>query len=228
VLFRSIASASWDKTVRLWNAETYEQLAILKGHSDLVQEIAFLSDGVRLLSRSADKSIQIWDIRTKKPLFILTAPATIQCLALSSEGNKVIYGYQDKFVAWNIEEYSDPQVFSGHNGKILCCCCSPDGSKAVSGSEDARLRLWNVYNPNGQSLALKGHSGPVLSCQFSPDGTKLVSGSLDSTLRVWDIDGSLRNEYWVGSPVRSVAWHPKGKLIAAGDDNGNMNLLETK
>jgi NACHT domain- and WD repeat-containing protein len=224
----TIASASWDKTVRLWNAETYEQLAILKGHSDIVQEIAFLSDGVRLLSRSADKSIQIWDIRTKKPLFILTAPATIQCLALSSEGNKVIYGYQDKFVAWNIEEYSDPQVFSGHNGKILCCCCSPDGSKAVSGSEDARLRLWNVYNPNGQSLALKGHSGPVLSCQFSPDGTKLVSGSLDSTLRVWDIDGSLRNEYWVGSPVRSVAWHPKGKLIAAGDDNGNMNLLETK
>jgi dipeptidyl aminopeptidase/acylaminoacyl peptidase len=59
---KRLASASWDNTVRLWNAENGQPLDTpLKGHEAPVLNVAFSSDGKRLASASMDSSVQIWD-----------------------------------------------------------------------------------------------------------------------------------------------------------------------
>jgi uncharacterized protein with WD repeat len=57
-----VVSASYDKTVRIWNAATGEPEAELKGHSEAVQSAVFSPDGTHVVSASYDKTVRIWNI----------------------------------------------------------------------------------------------------------------------------------------------------------------------
>ena len=66
---KRIVSGSFDKTIRLWDAETGEPLrAPLEGHQDWVLSVAFSPDGKRIVSGSFDKTIRMWDSETGEPL----------------------------------------------------------------------------------------------------------------------------------------------------------------
>jgi WD40 repeat protein len=64
-----LASASYDTTVRLWNADTGQPLGDpLTGHTDAVLGVAFSPDGHRLASASSDQTVRLWDTDTGKPI----------------------------------------------------------------------------------------------------------------------------------------------------------------
>ena len=78
------------------------------------------------------------------------------------------------------------QILQGHLGEVTSVNLTPDGSRAVSGSRDRTLRIWDLQS--GQCLhILEGHSGEVTGVSLTPDGSRAVSGSRDHTLRVWDL-----------------------------------------
>ena len=70
-----LASASHDKTVKIWDTATGKELFALKGHADGVRSVAFSPDGQRLASASDDKTVKIWDSATGKELFALKGHA---------------------------------------------------------------------------------------------------------------------------------------------------------
>src|SRR5262249_3757286 len=63
---KTLASASNDKTVRLWDVTTAKERASLQGHTGLVYAVAFSPDGKTLASASDDKTVKLWDVTTGK------------------------------------------------------------------------------------------------------------------------------------------------------------------
>ena len=64
---------------------------------------------------------------------------------------------------------------------------TPDGRRAVSGSRDRTLRVWDLES--GQTVrTLEGHAKAVTAVAVTPDGCRAVSASYDWTLRMWDLE----------------------------------------
>jgi WD40 repeat protein len=56
-----VATASTDRTVRVWDRATGQELLRLKGHTGTVSGIRFSPDGLRLISVAAGRQVRVWD-----------------------------------------------------------------------------------------------------------------------------------------------------------------------
>jgi serine/threonine protein kinase/WD40 repeat protein len=78
-------------------------------------------------------------------------------------------------------------ALAGHTDTIWSVALSPDGTRALSGSEDNTIRLWDLTK-HEELRTIKGHRGVINAVAFLPDGHRAVSGSDDKTLRLWNLD----------------------------------------
>jgi WD40 repeat protein len=67
---KRLVSGSEDRTLRIWEAQTGQQLLTLKGHTDWVWSVAFSHDGKRIVSGSADGTLKVWDTQTSQQLLM--------------------------------------------------------------------------------------------------------------------------------------------------------------
>jgi WD40 repeat protein len=97
-----VASASWDKTVRLWEAATGRHRSTLEGHSDWVGAVAFSPDGQLVASASRDKTVRLWEAATGRHRSTLEGHSLyVSAVAFSPDGQLVASAsYDDTVRLW--------------------------------------------------------------------------------------------------------------------------------
>jgi serine/threonine protein kinase len=118
------------------------------------------------------------------------------------------------------------RVLAGHSGPVRAIAVTPDGSRAVSGSDDQTLRCWDLQT--GQTAqVLRGHTGPVTGVAVTPDGNHAVSASEDKTLRIWDLQtGQARVLTGHTDEVDSVAMLPGGRRFVSASHDGELRIWD--
>jgi WD40 repeat protein len=235
-----LASASYDKTIRLWDVSSHKEIAILEGHTDTghtghtdtIWRVAFSPDGKTLASASWDKTIRLWDVSSHNEIATLEGhTAAVRGVAFSPDGRLLASASEDNTVRlWNVLTH-EPIGKLEHSDEVYSVAFSPNGKTLASGSGGPNpkaggkirgiIRLWNVTSRKPMAT-LKGHTGLVSSVTFSPNGKILASGSYDATVRLWDVS----SDKPIGQPLRghsgdvdSVAFSPDGKtLVSSGMD----------
>ncbi|CAD6190221.1 unnamed protein product [Caenorhabditis auriculariae] len=94
---RYIASASFDKSVKLWCGRTGKYIASLRGHVGPVYQVAWSADSRLLVSGSADSTLKVWEMRTRSLYYDLPGHGDdVFTVDWSPEGTKVVSGGKDK------------------------------------------------------------------------------------------------------------------------------------
>jgi WD40 repeat protein len=131
----------------------------------------------------------------------------------------------DEFVPRPIPDQS-LRTFTGHTDRVRSVAFSSDGARALSGSSDGTLKLWDAAS--GHELrTFTGHTSWVNSVAFSPDSARALSGSFDLTVKLWDVASGRELRTFTGHRgwVHSVAFSPDGARALSGA-HGTLKLWE--
>jgi WD40 repeat protein len=115
----------------------------------------------------------------------------------------------------------------GHSGVVNAVAISPDGGKAVSGSYDETLKVWDLSS--GRELnTLVGHSDVVTAVAISSDGQTAISGSWDHTLRLWDLSSGHAFHTLKGhsDKVYAVAISLNGQTAVSGSNDKTLKVWD--
>lgn len=179
-----LVSASYDCTLRIWNAATGECERVLQGHTADVVVVAVLRDG-RVLSASGDSTLRIWNATTGECECVLeghTEP--VSSVAVLSDGRLVSSSWDKTLRIWNVASGACDRVLVGSTYGVTSVVVLGDG-RVMSGSYDSTLRIWDAASGNCERI-LEGHTGGVNTLARLGDG-RVISGSEDATARIWDL-----------------------------------------
>jgi WD40 repeat protein len=217
-----VVSASWDGTLKVWNARTGAEYLTLEGHTASVHGCAVSPLGDYIVSASGDRTLKIWDAQIGTELLTLRGHTDdVYGCAVSPDGNWIVSASQDETLRiWDAQTGAERLVLRGHTGLVHACAVSPKGDWIVSASWDGTLKIWDAYTGTEQ-LTLLGHGGSVYACAVSPKGDWIVSASWDRTLKIWDVRTGAERSTLRGHTeiVLGCAVSPAGDyLVSAGQD----------
>jgi len=226
---RRLASASSDKTVKLWDAGTGQETFTLNGHTNIVQSVAFSHDGKRLASASWDKTVKVWDAGTGQETLTLKGHSdAVVGVAFSPDGKRLASASFDRTVKlWDARTGQETLTLKGHSGEVFSVAFSPDGRRLASASNDQTVKVWDA-GTGQETFTLKGHTHQVLSVVFSPDGKRLASASFDRTVKVWDAGIGQETFTLKGRTdiVWGVAFSPDGKRLASASSDRTVRVWD--
>lgn len=180
----AIASASGDKTIKIWNRRNGQLVQKLAGHSGKVLSVNFRPQSTILASGSADRTIKIWRVGIQDNIRTLSGHSEcVYSIEFSQDGKTIVSGSADSTIKlWNAETGELINTFSGHSEAVISVAISPDRATLASGSLDGTVKLWNIQT--GELLCSLSGCNPVA---FSPDSQTLVTGRDAGEICIWQV-----------------------------------------
>ena len=218
-------SGSWDRTLKLWDALSGQELLTIDDYQSEVNSCAFSPDDRRLAAvydrGYAKGPLLIWDSNTGARLAFLKGD--FRAWRFTPDGKRITaLSWNHILTIWDAEQGLLAAEFP-LDGKVQfqACAFAPDATHlATSRWEGEVLKVWDVET--GSELAnLAGHAGKIHACAFSSDGRQILSASHDHTLRLWDAMTGEHLSTFSGhaGPVLFCAFSPDGdRIVSVGGD----------
>ncbi|MBE9207819.1 AAA-like domain-containing protein [Nostoc sp. LEGE 06077] len=228
-----IASASVDKTIKLWRRDG-TAVATLTGHTATVRAVKFSSDGQMLVSASEDGTVKLW---TREGTLLKTLKghnASIWGVAFSPDGQTIASASFDRTVKLWRRDGTLLKTFTGERVGFWGVVFSPDNQILAATSIDGVIQLWKREGSDWQNpklvQTLKGHTAWVIAIAFSPDSQMIASASEDKTVKLWRRDPK-NNSYRLDKTLQGhsagiwgVAFSPDGQTIASASLDKTIKL----
>jgi small GTP-binding protein len=203
---------------------------VLRGHTGVINRIAWSPDGSYLALPSEDNTIRIWDARSGECMHTLQGhPDKVWSVAWSPNGQRLASASSDRTIhLWEVRSGKHLQTLKGHTKSVNSLAWSPDGLRLASACDDKTIRLWDAASSK-HLQTLEGHTDYVNGVTWSSNGQRLASASSDRTIRLWEIRGSkhLRTLKGHTKSVNSVAWSPDDQHLASASSDKTIRLWDT-
>ena len=196
---RYVATAGYDRIIRIWRVEDGSLVRELAGHNGAVYDLDFDPTGTVIASASADETIKIWNVATGERLDTYgQCEAEQYVVRFSPDRQRVLAAGADKRIrVWKLQSFEkasvSPMLYStfAHETPVVAMAISPDQSTLATAGEDGSIKLWQLSDTS--PIGEIGRSSDVPSAMLWTSEAELVVSSLEGRLTYCDASKRNRN-----------------------------------
>ncbi|MEH2082754.1 MAG: WD40 repeat domain-containing protein [Nostoc sp.] len=226
---KTIASASKDKTIRLWNIESGES-KILTDQKEGIWRVRYSPmSGNMIASSDIDKTAILYAADTRKFLRALKGHTNvIYDLSFSPDSKKIATASWDGTIKiWDTSTGNEQETLEnlGSQDKVYSLDFNVDGTKlASSGYKDGSVKVWDLNTRT--SKVIVQHQKPATFVRFSPDGQIIASSSNDGIIQLWKEGQVLTSIKAHEKYISGIAFSPNGKILASASEDKTIKLWQ--
>ncbi|KFD53545.1 hypothetical protein M514_05461 [Trichuris suis] len=192
-----IVTGGNDKNVVVFNKETEEIVAILKGHQKRVLKVAYHpTEEDMVVSSGADSVINVWSVGAQKPRHVIRAHTTpVTGISIHATGDYILSvssGEVLRLSKWAFSDLRSGRLLfrvddAAPSGQGMTCAqFHPDGLIFGTGNMDTTIKIWDLKERT-KVANFPGHAGAIRALSFSENGYYLASVGDDSAVKIWDL-----------------------------------------
>lgn len=228
---KRVATASMDKTARIWDAATGQPVTPPLVHDGPVRAVVWSPNGQQVATASDDKTARLWNAQTG---WQLTQPLAhkdrVNSVAWSPDGQQVATASDDKTARlW--DSHTGQQVTPPlmHKDEVWNVMWSPDRRHVATASMDKTARVWDAATGQPVTPPLV-HDGPVRAVAWSPNGQQVATASDDETARLWNAQTGrpVKPPFKHDNGVNMIAWNPDGRYVATASDDETARVWDAR
>ncbi|MEL6927111.1 MAG: NB-ARC domain-containing protein [Cyanobacteria bacterium J06600_6] len=228
---RILASASADKSIKLWNLDSGQEIATMYGHEAVVRSICLSPDGKILASGSEDATVKLWDLDTGQTLKTLTEhEGEIWSVAFNSNGKVLASASFDETVKlWDSITGKCLKTLREHQSWVFAVAFSADGNLLASTSSDRTIKLWDIET--GKCVRnIQEDTGYSQLVVFSPDDRLIATCNGIHQIKLWQVDSGKCLGIFSGHTalIGSIAFDQDNQTIASSSEDETIKIWDIK
>ncbi len=224
-----VLTASDDKTARIYEVSSGNELHVLSGHSSKINTAVFCPEGKYALTASDDSTARIYEVSSGKGLYVLSGhEGFISSAVFSSDGMYVLTSSMDKTARiFEVSSGKEVQILKGHSDWVRSAVFSPDNKHVLTASRDKTARVYEVSSGK-EVYVIEEHAAAVNSAFFSSDGKYVLTASDDRTARIFEMSSGRILCLLKGhnSTVNSAVFSNNGKYVLTASDDYSSRIYD--
>ncbi len=185
------------------------------------------SVGNALLVSTGDGAVHLINLDTMTKISTqVRSEKSARTIAINRSSGDIAVGYSDYYIRVFDSTLSLKKEWQAHTNSVFTLRYTPDDRFLISGSRDARLKVWDLQADYSQAAEVVAHMYAINYLEFSPDGKHFVTCSMDKSIKVW-LSDELRllkvidkaRHAGHGTSVNKLLWTGyRNQLVSASDD----------
>jgi WD40 repeat protein len=176
--------------------------------------------------------VEKWMIKKK----ILASEKSARAISINEVRGEMAVGYSDHFIrVFALDDFKLIKEFKAHSNSVFALSYMPGNNLLISGSRDARLKVWDASNEYQQVEEVAAHLYAINHISFSPDGQYFATASMDKSIKVWRtneikllkvIDKARHTGH--GTSVNKLLWTSFNNQLVSASDDRSISVWDVK
>jgi WD40 repeat protein len=212
--------------VYVLDAESLEIMDVLQGHAGVVWELSFSPDGTMLATASIDDTLRVWDLSLGSAHMVGRGHGgDVNEVTWSPSGDSIVTASNDGTLRrWDPTATWENDQLVSNRSNLRSIAFHPSGEVIATGGPAPGILLWDARS--GDVIdRLSWDLEHAVQCGFDPRGKRLVASSTGNKVYVWNFAERTLERVLEASPgywTYKLDFHPDGRLVAVGSDDGSV------